>query len=65
MIPAMVIITDIYNSGDYTFHVRPLIRQHKLAKVVNDRWIAKGLMVTGRTVEDAAKFRLHYDCDTT
>ena len=58
-------MTDIYDNGDYTFHVRPLIRQHKLAKVVNDRWIAKGLMVTVRTVEDATKFRLVYDGDTT
>jgi hypothetical protein len=31
--PATVIMTDIYDSGDYTFHVRPLIRQHKLAKI--------------------------------
>jgi hypothetical protein len=64
MTPATVIVTDIYDSGDYTFHVRPLIRQHKLAKV-NHRWIAKGLAVTFRTVEDAAKFRLLYDGDTT
>ena len=63
MIPAMVIMTNIYNSGDNTFYVRPLIRQQKLAKA-NHRWIAKGLTVTFRTVEDAAKFRLRYDSDT-
>ena len=32
MIPAIVIMTDIYNSGDNTFYVRPLIRQQKLTK---------------------------------
>jgi predicted HAD superfamily phosphohydrolase YqeG len=66
MIPTMVIMTDIYNSSDntfYTFYVRSLICQQKLAKA-NHRWIAKGLTVTFRTVEDAAKFRLRYDSDT-
>jgi hypothetical protein len=65
MIPTMVIMTNIYNSGDntlYTFYVRSLIRQQKLAKA-NHRWIAKGLTVTFRTVEDAAKFRLRHDTD--
>jgi len=49
MTPATVIVTNIYDSGDCTFHVRPLIRQHKLeGQSPLDRQGAGGDLPDGR-----------------